>query len=183
MNASPRTSGLFADRSSAAASVPGRNPLGCVATGSARRVGFVASDGTDGDLAAPRPAAITRPTELELARIRHAGRVLAAEENARAPGRLADGQAACESGGGLTAGDRGLHRQRMGTQCPQLRPDAHSYDQVPMHKLDDQRATINKSMDIIEKFWGRRPRGWFGPGLTQTFDTLDYLAQAGIEYI
>jgi allantoinase len=40
--------------------------------------------------------------------------------------------------------------------------NAHSYDQVPMHKLDDQRATINKSMDIIEKFSGRRPRGWFG---------------------
>jgi allantoinase len=35
--------------------------------------------------------------------------------------------------------------------------NAHSYDQVPMHKLDDQRATINKSMDIIEKFSGRRP--------------------------
>jgi len=61
--------------------------------------------------------------------------------------------------------------------------NAHSYDQVPMHKLDDQRATINKSMDIIEKFSGRRPRGWFGPGLTQTFDTLDYLAEAGVEYI
>ena len=38
-------------------------------------------------------------------------------------------------------------------------------------------------MDIIEKFWGKRPRGWFGPGLTQTFDTLDYLSEAGIEYI
>src|SRR5262245_13028777 len=42
--------------------------------------------------------------------------------------------------------------------------NAHSYDQVPMHKLDDQRATINKSMDIIEKFWGRRPSRWCGPG-------------------
>ena len=30
---------------------------------------------------------------------------------------------------------------------------------------------------------GKRPRGWFGPGLTQTFDTLDLLAEAGIEYI
>ena len=30
---------------------------------------------------------------------------------------------------------------------------------------------------------GKPPRGWFGPGLTQTFDTLDYLSQAGIEYI
>ncbi len=61
--------------------------------------------------------------------------------------------------------------------------NAHSYDQVPMHRLDDQRATIERSIDIIAKFAGRRPRGWFGPGLTQTFDTLDYLAAAGIEYI
>ncbi len=61
--------------------------------------------------------------------------------------------------------------------------NAHGYDQVPMHKTDDQRAVIVKSMDIIEKFSGRRPRGWFGPGLTQTFDTLDYLSEAGVEYI
>jgi allantoinase len=61
--------------------------------------------------------------------------------------------------------------------------NAHSYDQVPMHKLEDQRAVIRKSVDLIEKFSGKRPRGWFGPGLTQTFDTLDHLAEAGIEYI
>jgi hypothetical protein len=61
--------------------------------------------------------------------------------------------------------------------------NAHGYDQVPMHKVDDQRALIMKSMDIIEKFCGKRPRGWFGPGLTQTFDTLDHLAEAGVEYI
>jgi allantoinase len=61
--------------------------------------------------------------------------------------------------------------------------NAHGYEQIPMHKLDDQRATINKAMDVIEKFAGYRPRGWFGPGLTQTFDTLDYLSEAGIEYI
>jgi len=61
--------------------------------------------------------------------------------------------------------------------------NAHSYDQVPMHKLEDQRATIRKSIELIERFSGTRPRGWFGPGLTQTLDTLDHLAQAGIEYI
>jgi hypothetical protein len=61
--------------------------------------------------------------------------------------------------------------------------NAHGYDQVPMHKLDDQRIVIMKSMDVIEKFSGKRPRGWFGPGLTQTFDTLDYLSEAGVEYI
>ena len=52
-----------------------------------------------------------------------------------------------------------------------------------MHKLDDQRAVIAKTMSVIEKFSGKRPRGWFGPGLTQTFDTVDHLAEAGIEYI
>jgi allantoinase len=61
--------------------------------------------------------------------------------------------------------------------------NAHGYDQVPMHKTEDQRSVIMRSMDIIEKFSGKRPRGWFGPGLTQTFDTLDYLSEAGIEYI
>ena len=61
--------------------------------------------------------------------------------------------------------------------------NAHSYDQVPMHKLDDQKAVIDKSITIISKFSGKRPRGWFGPGLTQTFDTLDHLSAAGIEYI
>jgi hypothetical protein len=61
--------------------------------------------------------------------------------------------------------------------------NAHGYDQQPMHKLDDQRASIMKAMDVIEKFGGKRPRGWFGPGLTQTFDTLDYLSEAGVEYI
>lgn len=61
--------------------------------------------------------------------------------------------------------------------------NAHGYDQQPMHKLDDQRASIRKAVDIIENFGGQKVRGWFGPGLTQTFDTLDYLSEAGIEYI
>jgi peptidoglycan/xylan/chitin deacetylase (PgdA/CDA1 family) len=61
--------------------------------------------------------------------------------------------------------------------------NAHGFDQVPMHKLDDQKAVIDKTVDIITRFWGKPPRGWFGPGLTQTFDTLDHLSAAGIEYI
>ena len=61
--------------------------------------------------------------------------------------------------------------------------NAHGYDQVPMHKVEDQKGSIEKTITMIEKFWGKRPRGWFGPGLTQTFDTIDYLSEAGIEYI
>ena len=55
--------------------------------------------------------------------------------------------------------------------------NAHGYEQIPMHKLDDQRGSIRQTLDAIEKFSGKRPRGWFGPGLTQTFDTVDYLAR------
>jgi hypothetical protein len=61
--------------------------------------------------------------------------------------------------------------------------NAHGYEQVPMHKVDDQRAVIQKSVEMIGKFAGKPPRGWFGPGLTQTFDTLDHLSESGIEYI
>jgi allantoinase len=61
--------------------------------------------------------------------------------------------------------------------------NAHSYDQQPMHKVENQREVIERSLDIIEKFSGVRPRGWFGPGLTQTFDTLDILSECGVEYV
>jgi allantoinase len=61
--------------------------------------------------------------------------------------------------------------------------NAHSYDQLPMHKLEDERHTILKAIHLIEEFSGTRPRGWFGPGLTQTYETVDHLSEAGIEYI
>ena len=59
----------------------------------------------------------------------------------------------------------------------------HSYVQGPIHKLDDQRATIMKSMDRLEAFTGKRPVGWLGPGLTQTYETPELLAEAGVKYI
>jgi allantoinase len=60
---------------------------------------------------------------------------------------------------------------------------AHAYDQIPMHKLEDQGAMIERTLDVIEKFTRSRPVGWLGPGLTQTFETPDLLAKAGIRYI
>ena len=59
----------------------------------------------------------------------------------------------------------------------------HSFVQMPIHQLDDQKAVIAKSLDTLEAFVGRRPRGWLGPGLTETYETLDLLASAGVEYI
>ncbi len=59
----------------------------------------------------------------------------------------------------------------------------HVWDQGPIHKVPDQRAMIHRSLDTLERFTGKRPVGWLGPGLTQTFETPDLLAEAGIKYI
>lgn len=60
---------------------------------------------------------------------------------------------------------------------------AHAYEQGPIHKIEDQRGMIHRSMDVLEQFTGTRPIGWLGPGLTQTLDTPDLLAEAGVQYI
>jgi allantoinase len=59
----------------------------------------------------------------------------------------------------------------------------HGYTQKPMHKVDDQRAAIADTIKAITDFTGKPPRGWESPGLTETDDTLDWLAEAGIEYV
>ncbi|HET7823937.1 MAG TPA: polysaccharide deacetylase family protein [Anaeromyxobacter sp.] len=59
----------------------------------------------------------------------------------------------------------------------------HSFVQVPMHKLEDERDAIRRTLDALERFGGRRPVGWLGPGLTETFDTPDLLAEAGVRYV
>ncbi len=59
----------------------------------------------------------------------------------------------------------------------------HAYEQMPIHKVEDQAAMIKRAMDVIERFTGKRPVGWLGPGLTQTLDTPELLASAGVKYI
>src|SRR5947208_6756733 len=59
----------------------------------------------------------------------------------------------------------------------------HSYEQGPIHKEPDQAAMIARAMGILEKFTGKRPVGWLGPGLTQTYETPELLAAAGVKYI
>jgi peptidoglycan/xylan/chitin deacetylase (PgdA/CDA1 family) len=59
----------------------------------------------------------------------------------------------------------------------------HSYDQRPIHSEPDQRAMIRRSLDILERFTGKRPVGWLSPGLTETLYTPEYLAEAGVRYI
>jgi len=59
----------------------------------------------------------------------------------------------------------------------------HSYEQMPIHKVEDQRGMISKSLDTLERFTGTRPIGWLGPGLTETLETPELLVDAGIKYI
>jgi peptidoglycan/xylan/chitin deacetylase (PgdA/CDA1 family) len=59
----------------------------------------------------------------------------------------------------------------------------HGLVQRPMHKVEDQLSAIQETMDEIRKFTGKAPRGWESPGITETDETLDHLAQCGIEYV
>ncbi len=59
----------------------------------------------------------------------------------------------------------------------------HAFEQMPIHKVEDQGDMIGRSLDTIENFTGARPIGWLGPGLTQTHETPDLLAAAGVRYI
>ena len=59
----------------------------------------------------------------------------------------------------------------------------HGFVQRPMHRVDDQRAAIADTIKAITDLTGKPPRGWESPGLTETDETLDLLAEAGIEYV
>jgi peptidoglycan/xylan/chitin deacetylase (PgdA/CDA1 family) len=59
----------------------------------------------------------------------------------------------------------------------------HGYTQKNMQKVDDERAAIRATADAIARCTGRRPRGWLGPGLTETWETPDVLVEEGYEYV
>jgi len=47
---------------------------------------------------------------------------------------------------------------------------------------DDERSVIAQTRQMIEE-QGQRMRGWLGPGLTETWNTLDLLREHGVEYV
>jgi len=59
----------------------------------------------------------------------------------------------------------------------------HAWEQMPIHKVDDQAEMIARSLDTLARFARTRPVGWLGPGLTETYETPDLLAAAGVKYI
>jgi len=59
----------------------------------------------------------------------------------------------------------------------------HGFTQKNMQKVPDEREDIVRTRDAIRDYTGRAPRGWLGPGLTETWNTPDILAEQGFEYV
>jgi peptidoglycan/xylan/chitin deacetylase (PgdA/CDA1 family) len=60
---------------------------------------------------------------------------------------------------------------------------AHGFEQRAINLEEDERAVIRRTIQTIREFTGKRLRGWMGPGLHETFDTPDILAEEGFEYV
>jgi len=54
---------------------------------------------------------------------------------------------------------------------------------LPAVPPDEEQSVIMRTMDTIEKASGVRPKGWLGPGLAETWNTLEYLSAAGCRYV
>ena len=59
----------------------------------------------------------------------------------------------------------------------------HGFTQKNMQTVEDERADIRRTGAAIGAFTGKRPRGWLGPGLTETWETPDLLVEEGYEYV
>ncbi|CAN0463402.1 unnamed protein product, partial [Phaeothamnion confervicola] len=62
------------------------------------------------------------------------------------------------------------HNQANSVRCVDVKPE-------------DEHGEIRQSLDRIERATGRRPRGWLGAGLAETWNTLDYLVAENCAYV
>jgi peptidoglycan/xylan/chitin deacetylase (PgdA/CDA1 family) len=63
---------------------------------------------------------------------------------------------------------------------------AHGRTNSALHTglaVDEERRLLTEIRDAIADATGRAPRGWMGPGLTETHHTPDLLAQLGFHYV
>ncbi|SDS02700.1 Polysaccharide deacetylase [Brevibacterium sandarakinum] len=59
----------------------------------------------------------------------------------------------------------------------------HGYGQKNMQKVADEREDIRRTTEAIRTVTGKAPRGWLGPGLTETWETPDILVEEGYQYV
>ncbi|MEO8855426.1 MAG: polysaccharide deacetylase family protein, partial [Burkholderiaceae bacterium] len=49
--------------------------------------------------------------------------------------------------------------------------------------VDDERKLVTSTLDILRKASGQAVRGWLSPAKSESFATLDLLAQSGVDYV
>jgi allantoinase len=59
----------------------------------------------------------------------------------------------------------------------------HGLTQTNMQHVKNEREDIAQTSAEIERVTGRKPRGWLGPGLTETWETPDLLKEQGFDYV
>lgn len=63
---------------------------------------------------------------------------------------------------------------------------AHGQTNSTLHtgmEPDQERVVLKTVVETIERATGQRPRGWLGPGLTETLETPALLAELGLSYV
>ena len=59
----------------------------------------------------------------------------------------------------------------------------HGWVQRSLQFEEDEAGVIRRSLDRLHALTGRQVRGWFGPGVGESFDTPDLLRAAGINWL
>ena len=125
-----------------------------------------------------RPEHRARCRQLRLAGIRAASRIVAHRRRARRRRSQGDGRAELRRGRNAPESRRGNERRGWEFMGHGITNSENLAGLDP----DKERALIQNVLKTIEQSTGRRPRGWLGPGLTETHNTLDILAEEGVNY-
>ena len=126
--------------------------------------------------AAGRRLADAGHPELGMARIRQPGRLLA---NARCVRRSAHPRRA----GDQRLGDRGVRADRACRARARTGSSSATASARRTCRRSPTSATTSAGPARRSEATGKTPRGWLGPGLTETWDTPDLLAEEGYEYV
>jgi peptidoglycan/xylan/chitin deacetylase (PgdA/CDA1 family) len=59
----------------------------------------------------------------------------------------------------------------------------HGWIQRALSAVPDQREMIHRVFKRLSEYAGKPPAGWLGPALAETHDTVDWLHEAGFEYV
>lgn len=59
----------------------------------------------------------------------------------------------------------------------------HGWTQKALQNEPDEEVVIDKCIERIHRFTGKKIRGWLGPGMSETTSTPDVLKSRGIDYV